>query len=231
VSTQYEKLRADYHRLRSEFDELQEAFQKYREDTEQDFALEQDQKERIEKLEEDLLCARNLNRELRERVHELQDRSENEKFYKEKFREVTEDLIRKGPFLIFFKKEICTFWSIERSKSVIEIEKRNNTILAGQIGVLKNIKHECFCDCCEYDENSKTKDFSDSENSLQNALIKNEDLSVQLKMANVESEALREEVFRLRIDNEIKSTELEVFRQKSFSRRETCDDAVIFDIE
>lgn len=78
-------------------------------------------------------------------------------------------------------------------------------------------------------KDSKNKDLST--NSLQNALIRNEDLSVQLKMANVESEALRGEVFRLRIDNEIKSTELEVFKQKSFSRRETCDDAVIFDIE
>ncbi|CBY41511.1 unnamed protein product [Oikopleura dioica] len=60
ASTQYERLRADYHRLQSEYDELQDAFQRYREDTEQDFALEQDQKERIEKLEEDLLCTKNL---------------------------------------------------------------------------------------------------------------------------------------------------------------------------
>ena len=70
-----------------------------------------------------------------------------------------------------------------------------------------------------------------SENTLQNSLIKIEDLSLQLKMAIVESEALREEVFRLRIDNEIKSTELEVFKTKDFSRRETCDNAVIFDVD
>jgi len=47
---------------------------------------------------------------------------------------------------------VANFWPFERSKSVIEIEKRNNTILSGKIDVLKNIKHECFCDCCEYDE-------------------------------------------------------------------------------
>ena len=58
--------------------------------------MEQDQKERMEKLQEDLLCSQNQNRELRSRLHDLQDRSENEKFYKEKFKEVTEDLIRRG---------------------------------------------------------------------------------------------------------------------------------------
>ncbi|CAG5103064.1 Oidioi.mRNA.OKI2018_I69.chr1.g597.t1.cds [Oikopleura dioica] len=211
ATTQYERLRAEFHELKTEFEDQQEAFQKYREDTEQDFAIEQDQKERMEKLEEDLLCSQNQNRELRSRLHNLQDRSENEKFYKERFKEVTEDLIR--------------------SKSIIEVEKRNNTILSSKIEILKNVKHECLCDCCEYDEDHQRDKKELSENTLQNSLLKIEDLSLQLKMANVESEALREEVFRLRIDNEIKSTELEVFKTKDFSRRETCDNAVIFDAE